>query len=66
MISTLHHVSGEHWLVERRSHVHNTKIADGYTKARFEIGADGVVEKLGVVMEGSVQLDQGWAWFRRV
>lgn len=65
ILYTFDHVSGEYWLVGERSHIHKNEIADDYTKARFEIGPNGVVEKLGIVMEESVKGDAGWAWYQR-
>lgn len=65
-IYTLRHVTGEHWIVEVRSHVHNSDVPDGYLKGRFEVSAGGVVDMVGVVMEESVEGDKGWVWFERV
>lgn len=66
VLYTLHHVSGEYWLVEQRAHVHSKKLPDDYSKARFEIGPNGDVEKLGMIMEKTVEGEAGWAWFNRV
>lgn len=63
---TFHHVSGEHWLVEMRMHLHNTKYPQGMTKAKFEIGPSGTVDKLAVIIEPRVQGEQGWCWFERI
>lgn len=59
---TLRHVSGEHWLLELRSHVHSGEVADGYSKAKFDIGPRGEVERVGVI----IQEGTGWAWYTRV
>lgn len=66
ILYTLHHVSGEYWLVELRSYLHNGKLADGITKGRFEIGASGAVDKFAVVLEPSVEGEQGWCIFERI
>jgi len=66
VLFTFRHVSAEHWLVELRMVIYDSKVADDYKKARFEVGADGEVQRLGVVMEAAVPGDKGWAWFERV
>ncbi|GAB7353689.1 hypothetical protein MBLNU459_g4094t2 [Dothideomycetes sp. NU459] len=66
ILLTLHHVSGEHWLVEYRSHVHNTTYPKNVGQAKFEVGANGLVEKVALTPEDSVQGDARWVWFARV
>lgn len=60
------HVSGEHWLVEVQLGRTDKKVPDGYTKARFDIGADGKVLRLAVVAEPLVEGEKGWIWFDKV
>jgi hypothetical protein len=66
LLFTFRHVSAEHWLVEIRMVIYDSRVADDYKKARFEVGADGVVQRLGVIMEAAVPGDKAWAWFDRV
>lgn len=66
VLFTFRHVSAEHWLLEIRYVIYDSKTADDYLKARFEVGADGVVQRLGVIMEAAVPGDKAWAWFDRV
>ncbi|CAD0110638.1 unnamed protein product, partial [Aureobasidium uvarum] len=66
VLFSFRHIYAEHWLLELRTVIYDAKVADDYKKARFEIGADGVVQRLGVVMEVAVLGDKGWAWFDRV
>lgn len=66
VLFTFRHVSAEHWLLEVRSVIYDSKLADDYMKAKFEVGADGVVRRLAVVMEAAVPGDKAWAWFDRV
>lgn len=66
VLFTFRHVSAEHWLVELRMVIYDSKVADDYKKARFEVGVDGVVQRLGVVMEAAVPGDKAWAWFDRI
>lgn len=66
VLFTFRHVSAEHWLAELRMVIYDSKVADDYKKARFEVGVDGVVQRLGVVMEAAVPGDKAWAWFDRV
>ncbi|KAG9772952.1 beta-lactamase/transpeptidase-like protein, partial [Aureobasidium melanogenum] len=66
VLFTFQHVSAEHWLLEIRFVIYDSKTADDYMKARFEVGADGVVQRLGVIMEAAVPGDKAWAWFDRV
>lgn len=46
--------------------IYDSKVADDYKKARFEVGVDGVVQRLGVIMEAAVPGDKAWAWFDRI
>ena len=66
LLYTFSHVNGEYWIVGIRSHVHNNKVADGYSKARFRISSAGKVEGVEIVVENSVVVNEGWAWFSRV
>ncbi|KAK6000235.1 hypothetical protein QM012_003867 [Aureobasidium pullulans] len=66
VLFTFRHVSAEHWLLEWRSVIYDSKMADDYMKAKFEVGADGIVHRLGVVMEAAVPGDKAWAWFDRI
>lgn len=66
VLFTFRHVSAEHWLLEGRMVIYDSKLADDYMKAKFEVGADGVVQRLAVVMEAAVPGDKAWAWFDRV
>lgn len=66
VLYTFRHVSAEHWLVELRMVIYDSKVADDYKKARFEVGVDGVVQRLGVVMEAAVPGDKAWSWFDRI
>jgi hypothetical protein len=66
VLFTFRHVSAEHWLVELRMVIYDSEVADDYKKAKFEVGADGMVQRLGVVMEAAVPGDKAWAWFNRV
>lgn len=66
ILFTFRHVSGEHWLMEWRFLLYEAKVADDYKKTRFEIGADGIVQKIGIVMEASVPGEEAWAWFNRI
>lgn len=66
VLFTFRHVSAEHWLVELRMVIYDSKVADDYKKARFEVGVDGVVQRLGVIMEAAVPGDKAWAWFDRI
>ncbi|KEQ83954.1 beta-lactamase/transpeptidase-like protein [Aureobasidium pullulans EXF-150] len=65
VLFTFRHVSSEHWLLEMRMVIYGSKGADDYKKAKFEIGPDGVVQRLGVVMEAAISGDKAWAWFDR-
>ncbi|CAD0084241.1 unnamed protein product, partial [Aureobasidium vineae] len=66
VLFSFRHISAEHWLLELRTVIYDAKVADDYKRAKFEIGADGVVHRLGVVMEAAVPGEKGWAWFDRV
>ncbi|KAG9628070.1 beta-lactamase/transpeptidase-like protein, partial [Aureobasidium melanogenum] len=66
VLFTFRHVSAEHWLLEMRYVIYDSKMADDYMKARFEVRADGIVHRLGVVIEAAVPGDKAWAWFDRV
>lgn len=63
-----HHVNAEHWLVE----VGGPLGEDGwdyeniYTKAKSEVGADGSVARMAVIVEPDVKGEKGWAWFDKV
>lgn len=46
--------------------MHTSKVADDYTKAKFEIGPGGRVERIGIIMEKAVKGEAGWAWFDKV
>lgn len=65
VLFTFRHVSAEHWLLEARYVDYGSKMAGDYMKVRFEVGADGIVHRLGVVMEAAVAEDKAWAWFDR-
>lgn len=65
MLYTFSHVSGEHWIVGIRSHVHNSEVADDYTKARFDVSPAGRVSGLNIVVEKSVEGEKGWAKFQK-
>lgn len=62
----LHHVSGEHWLVEQNMYIKVQDVPDAYSKAKFEIGLDGKVEAVKIVVEPSLQGEAAWAVFTRV
>lgn len=62
----LHHVSGEHWLAEQNTNVKVQDVPDSYSKAKFEIGLDGRVEAVKIVLEPSLEGEAAWAIFSRV
>ncbi|KAI5251641.1 beta-lactamase/transpeptidase-like protein [Aureobasidium subglaciale] len=66
VLFTFRHVSAEHWLLELRMVIYDSKVADDYKKAKFEVGADGIVQRVGAVMEAAVPGDEAWVWFDRV
>ncbi|KAH0073780.1 DnaJ-domain-containing protein, partial [Aureobasidium melanogenum] len=44
VLFTFRHVSAEHWLLEARYVDYGSKMANDYMKARFEVGADGIIK----------------------
>jgi len=62
----LHHVSGEYWIVEENMFIKVQDVPNSYSKAQFEIGLDGEVGAVKIVLEPSLQGDAAWAVFTRV
>ncbi|GAB7338263.1 hypothetical protein MBLNU457_4587t1 [Dothideomycetes sp. NU457] len=62
----LHHVSGEHWLVEENLFIKVQDVPNSYSKAKFEIGLDGKVDAVKIVLEPSLEGEAAWAIFSRV
>jgi len=62
----LHHVSGEHWLVEENLFGKVQDVPNSYSKAKFEIGLDGKVEAVKIVLEPSLEGEAAWAIYSRV
>lgn len=62
-----HHVSGDHWLVEEQwADTYNGDVPISFTKARTQIGPDGKVESIHIIIEPDVEGDEGWAKFVKI
>lgn len=67
MVYVFRHVSGENWLVEQREHgMLDDDVPSGYTKAKTDVGADGNVKAVYMIVEEAVTGDEKWAKFERV
>ncbi|TKX21021.1 hypothetical protein C1H76_6561 [Elsinoe australis] len=62
-----HHVSGDHWLVEEQwADTYNGDVPISFTKARTQIGPDGKVDSIHIIIEPDVEGDEGWAKFVKI